>query len=112
MSHCLTLSSDVVPTKECIWCMAPKNKNKIYKILEIKREFKPNSPNSPSKLSLYENGRQSKEKEYDGIWPCDRSGIQRGRLAEIKGSKGLQHDSLTWKYDLVKLNPKCHTNYS
>ena len=35
-----------------------------------------------------------------------RSGIRRGRLAEIKGS--VQCDFLSWRYDLAKLNPKCH----
>ena len=67
MSHCLTLSSDSVPTKEYIWCMAPKNKNKIYNILETKREFKPNSPNSPSKLSLYDHPRRKSMMGYGHV---------------------------------------------
>ena len=28
----------------------------------------------------------------------------------IKGS--VQSDSLSWRYDLAELNPKCHINYS
>ena len=55
----------------------------------------------------------SKKKKDDRIWSCDRSGFDRGDFVKIKGS--VQCHSLSWGYDLAKLNPKlnpkCHMNY-
>ena len=87
--------------------MAPEN-TKITKTKQIERNMIKIPTELLNLFLLYEkhvkHGVSPRRKRHYETGPMFMGG-----LLKIKGS--AQHDSLSWRYNLAKLNLKCHMNY-